>query len=242
MIVEKSRREGTTQAVGEAKDGASKGSPAKAGYHHGDLRAAALDEGLRQLEHLSVEQLSLRDIARKVGVSATALYRHFPDKDALMGAIASRGFEMLADAQREAMTGLPPSDAFAASGRAYVRFAIAKPSLFRMIFSCAVAQTHPFETAPDDSAAGLLIRNVAKLMGQDTGDDERLVAAMRAWALVHGLAMLILDGQVRLTDIDALIEQVIPKDCVDWLLQADGEGAVKPARKKPSSKRGAVPK
>ncbi len=175
---------------------------------------------MRQLEHLSVDQLSLRDIARKVGVSATALYRHFPDKDALMGAIASRGFEMLADAQREAMAGLDPLAAFIASGRAYVRFAIAKPSLFRMIFSCALAQTHPFETAPEDSAAGLLTRNIASLVGDDVDAEARLVAAMRAWANVHGLAMLILDGQVRLADIDGLIEKVISEDCV--VLPASG--------------------
>lgn len=207
---------------------------AKSSYHHGDLRAAALEEGLRQLEHSSVEQLSLREIARKVGVSATALYRHFPDKDALMGAIASRGFEMLAEAQADAMEGLEPQAAFAASGRAYVRFAIAKPSLFRMIFSCAVNQTHPFETPPDDSAAGLLIQNIAVLLGPEASEEVRVVAAMRAWALVHGLAMLILDGQVRLTDIDALIEKVIPSGCADWLLLAnslDGGKARKPPAK-----------
>ncbi len=211
-------------------------SGGKSGYHHGDLRTAALEEGLRRLEHVSVEQLSLRDIARQVGVSAPALYRHFPDKDALMGAIATRGFEMLADAQRQAMEGREAAEAFIASGRAYVRFAIAKPSLFRMIFSCAVKQTHPFETPPEDSAAALLVRTIASLLDPEAPEADRMVAAMRAWSMVHGLAMLILDAQVPLKDIDTMIERVIDVDTVT-LLPSVNPKKLKPRRKAPPAAR-----
>ncbi|MCC2105214.1 MAG: helix-turn-helix transcriptional regulator, partial [Hyphomicrobiales bacterium] len=71
-------------------------------YHHGDLRAALVAEGMRQLGGEGAGDLSLRGVARAVGVSATAVYRHFPDKDALLSAIAEEGFRLLGQAQRAA--------------------------------------------------------------------------------------------------------------------------------------------
>src|SRR3546814_16623278 len=74
----------------------------KARYHHGDLRSALVTEGLRILEVRAPEELGLREVARAAGVSATAVYRHFPDKEALLRALASVGFQYLGDAQAAA--------------------------------------------------------------------------------------------------------------------------------------------
>ena len=108
----------------------------KSRYHHGDLRAALIEEGLKLIGAGPAEALSLREIARNVGVSATAVYRHFPDKAALMGALCAEGHQMMAAAFREAMAGKGDAlSAFVAMGRAYVQFALAHPALFRLMMA-----------------------------------------------------------------------------------------------------------
>ena len=170
-------------------------------YHHGDLRAALLAEGLRLVEEAGAEALSLREVARAAGVSATAVYRHFPDKRALMTALAQEGVRRLGEAQAAAAIGSGTA-AFTAIGRAYVRFAIANPGLFRLTF------TYPGIDigAPEDDLAASLLHDHALELAHG---DKRLarVIALRAWALVHGLALLVLDGRV--PQDDALIDAAI---------------------------------
>ncbi len=172
-------------------------------YHHGDLRSALVDAGLRALETTEIGDISLRQIARDVGVSATAVYRHFPDKRALLVALAHAGIEKLGEAQAKAAGSASDTSAFSATGRAYVRFALAHPALFRLIF------THlppAGETVFGESlAARLLHDKAAAATGGNAEETRRLM--VQAWAVVHGLAMLMLDGQ--LPPDDALIDQVI---------------------------------
>lgn len=184
------------------------------GYHHGDLRAALLDCGMRLLESSDAESLSLRAVAREAGVSATAVYRHFADKAALLRALAAAGLDQLAANQRDAMLAAGDTAAgLEASGIAYVRFALARPQLFRMIMSnlavnagAAIDQT---AAAPAEvSAAMRQLRDaLAAVAGPGTTPAEARILAARAWAQVHGLAMLILDGQ--LPDDEALIAAVV---------------------------------
>lgn len=164
------------------------------GYHHGDLRRALIEEGLRLVAEKG--EPSLRELARRVGVSATAVYRHFPDKDALLAALAGEGFRMLAAAQHAAFDAAGGGKAgFEATGAAYVRFALRHSQLFRLIFR------HPappeLMTAPPGAEEGdamrFLLANAARFA--PGGTDPRLFA-LQAWALAHGLAMLMLDGQV----------------------------------------------
>jgi AcrR family transcriptional regulator len=178
-------------------------------YHHGDLRAALIAEALGQLQNRDVDSLSLREVARSVGVSATSVYRHFPDKGALLTAVAREGLVRLAAAQREAAESESDGKAaFAATGRAYVRFALANPALFRLVFaSPALAHEDKTGLGAEDEAMRMLRRNVAELEHRTLDDPETAVAAARAWALVHGLAMLMLDGQIAVDD--ALIDRVI---------------------------------
>src|SRR5262245_18405499 len=95
-------------------------------YHHGDLRRALLDEALRTIQHDGVEALTLRTIGLALGVSRTALYRHFADKRALLSVVATEGFRMLKERLLEAWS---PGGVrgFNAMGVAYIRFAMANP-------------------------------------------------------------------------------------------------------------------
>jgi AcrR family transcriptional regulator len=177
-------------------------------YHHGDLRRALLEAGLAILAARDLEGLSLREVARAVGVSATAVYRHFPDKQALMSALALEGLAQLSAAQHAAADAAGGGAAgFAASGRAYVRFALAHPALFRLIFASPVLADGGSEPGGRSTAARTLKANAPATPAAIAGASGSL-NELRAWAMVHGLAMLMLDGQVPAQSelIDAAID------------------------------------
>lgn len=173
-----------------------KNTPRK--YHHGDLRAALIETGLDLLKERSADEMSLREVARRVGVSPTAVYRHFPDKQALIFALCERGAEGLAKAQRDAMVeaGGGP-EGFNATGQAYVRFALANPALFRLMMTTRKGEG---ELNEDESlvseAMRELRRNIATQLPPGSTPQQQRIAAIHAWAWVHGMAMLMLDGQI----------------------------------------------
>ncbi|WP_395612401.1 TetR/AcrR family transcriptional regulator [Allosphingosinicella sp.] len=184
-------------------------------YHHGDLRAAAIEAGLGLLEERKADDLGLREVARAVGVSATALYRHFPDKAALLRTLAHAGLDRLAAAQREAAAAAGGGESgFGATGRAYVHFALANPALFRLIFSASPEPGDPFSRPAEEmpEAFRMLWDNAARLAPPDAGPQAAPLIALEAWALVHGLAILILDGQIPRND--ALIDAILTKDAL----------------------------
>ena len=170
-------------------------------YHHGDLRTALVEAGMAVLEQGDADAVSLRELARKVGVSATAVYRHFPDKKALMAALASEGIVRLGTTQRLASEQAGGGAAgFSATGRAYVRFALNHPALFRLTFTHGNPSGNG--AAGEDEAWKLLSSYAESFAGADA---QRL--QLQAWAVAHGLAMLMLDGL--LPADDALIDSVI---------------------------------
>lgn len=174
-------------------------------YHHGHLRAALIEIGLRLLAERDGEGLSLREMAREAGVSATSVYRHFPDKAALMRALAMAGLDRLAEAQRQAAEECDePLESLAATGRAYVRFALANPALFRLIFT---SSTRSQAATGEIEARALLDANVRAVLPKDATAEAQAAKALRAWSLVHGLAMLMLDGRVPAEE--ALIDAVL---------------------------------
>lgn len=186
----------------------------KQSYHHGDLRTALIDAGLELLASGDANTFSLREVARRVGVSATAIYRHFPDKQSMLAALADAGFARLAKEQAAA-GGAGGAEGFAGSGRAYVRFALANPSLFRLMFAYTPANTHPDYESPAGSAAHLLRMGVSSMLPRDTPRDTQFVAMLRAWSLVHGLAMLILDQQVRRDIAESMIDAIVAPDSLN---------------------------
>jgi len=148
--------------------------------------------------------LSLRELARTVGVSPAAVYRHFPNKGALLADLAQEGLAMLGATQREAYEaaggGMP---GFVETGRAYVRFALVHPALFRLVFAHGDPAHLP--SGKSDPASRLLHDATISLTGGDAPAAERL--ALQAWSLAHGIAMLMLDG--RLSVESGLIERLI---------------------------------
>ncbi len=183
-------------------------------YHHGDLRSALVEEALRQLETGEPAVLSLREIAREVGVSATAVYRHFPDKDSLMGALSQHGFELLATRQRAVLTRVRGNSGFAVLGRAYVRFALSNPGLYRLMFAHHRHAGEALSGGSDGSAARMLREQIAFALGPAATEPKVLVTALRAWSLVHGLSMLILDRQVDREVGEAMIDMVISVEAI----------------------------
>lgn len=180
-------------------------------YHHGDLRAALIEEGLSQIGERPAEKVSLREIARKVGVSATAVYRHFPNKAALLGALCEVGSRKLTRSFDEVIEATPGGIAtFEAMGRAYVRFALANPSLFRLMMTKAPPANlmNPDEKG-DPGAFEMLSSTLQSVLPQDAPADVRRIKRLQAWSIVHGLAMLMLDGQV--PPDETLIDSVVSR-------------------------------
>ena len=178
----------------------------KTSYHHGDLRAALIDQGLRLLAARDAEDLSLREVARGVGVSATAVYRHFPDKAALMAALAAQGLDMLSQVQHAAYDAAGGGVAgFNATGAAYVRFALLHTALFRLIFANPPTGKVVELADSPDNAMRVLMENAARLAPPGM---EARIFALQSWSVAHGLAMLIIDGQLHVDDktIDAVID------------------------------------
>jgi len=181
------------------------GAKASGAYHHGDLRAAVIAAGLGRLETGDAE-LGLRALARDVGVSATALYRHFPDKEALLDALADEGLRRLGALQAQAWLKAGGGVAgFKATGIAYVRFAHDEPALFRLSFTRQMPERYKKEAGDGGEVAYNLLRaGVGEaLPGVENPD----TAALHAWALVHGLAMLILDRRIEWDE--AMVAEVV---------------------------------
>lgn len=178
----------------KAKD-SSKDSGA---YHHGDLRSAALDMGMRRIKEQDHPDLGLRALARDLEVSATALYRHFPNKDALLDALALEALGRLGNNQaKAALAAGGGRDGFLEVGITYVKWAVENPALVRLIFARVgkvdLAGEGPAEM---EETFRQLKAGIAAMMPESMSEEQRTTGALHAWSLVHGLAMLILDGQV----------------------------------------------
>lgn len=172
----------------------------KRAYHHGNLGPALVDAGLRAIAATGLEGFSLRDVARRAGVSAPAVYRHFADKDALLAAIAVDCAQRIRVMMDEAIALAPPDplSRFRAQGIAYVRFAVRHPHHFRAMSSPGVLARTPPELAQAYDRRRQA-ETAALAAAQDAGTiaplplDELLLAAN---AIVHGLASLIVRGEL----------------------------------------------
>jgi AcrR family transcriptional regulator len=164
-------------------------------YHHGDLPAALIAAARELLAEDGTEALSLRAVARRAGVSAMAPYRHFPDKEALLAAVAADGFRAFRAALEAADGSAPPERALLEQGVAYVRFAWAQPALFRLMFGPPRQGAHPALKHDEAQAHGVLAARVAA----ETPAPLRQGRTLACWSLAHGLALLIIDGQIDLS-------------------------------------------
>jgi AcrR family transcriptional regulator len=170
-------------------------------YHHGDLREALIRAARTILEREGLAALSLRGAARAAGVSPAAPYHHFSDKKALLGAVAAQGFDALAAAmEKRIVKKTDPNARLDASGVGYVTFALENPALFRLMFGNDEQQSSaanaPLREARD-RAYGVLQTAVAATSAAGTADP---FVCLRLWALVHGIATLILERCVNPAD------------------------------------------
>ena len=168
-------------------------------YHHGDLRRALLDAAVEQVKKEGAAVLSLREIARRAGVSQAAPYRHFASKEALLAAVAEEGFrtmrdEMLRVAARSADE---PLERLRQIGIAYVCFAVEHPAHFRVMFSAGQGCDFPDLDEASTNAFGVLVDAIeAGLAAGVLVDEPAMSLALSAWSMVHGLASLLIEGRL----------------------------------------------
>lgn len=172
----------------------------KTAYHHGDLASALVSAAREVVEESGWEAVSLRAVARSVGVSANATYRHFPDKAALLLAVATAAFDQLGRRMRRVQARVKGDDGaaavarFEATGRAYFGFAVDNPELFRLMFS-PIGRGHADGREDEDTPFDLLAAALDGLVTAGILDaTQREGAEMLAWTSVHGLATLVLSG------------------------------------------------
>jgi AcrR family transcriptional regulator len=180
-------------------------------YHHGDLRRALVHTTLRLIAERGPTGFTLREVARRAGVSHNAPYRHFRNKEALLAAVAEEGFVALTQTtERAAREATTPQQRLVERGVAYVTFALDRPSHYRVMFGPAIRRgRHPGLDGAAQRAFDSLVREMAsgQQVGAFAGSDPRELARV-SWALVHGVADLAIGHQLALKnrkDLDALV-------------------------------------
>ncbi len=178
-----------------------------------DLQDRILDAARDLVAEAGAARVSMREVARRAGVSHQAPYHHFGDKGAILAAVAERGFAGLRGALADATAGVAdPVPRLHRLGAAYVRFARANPGWYAVMFRPDVADpaAHPRLAAAADGAWADLVDAVQGLV--DAGlvpAEERDLTVVLAWSTVHGLATLVLEGPLNAAqDLDALTDAV----------------------------------
>ncbi|MEW1950784.1 TetR/AcrR family transcriptional regulator [Pseudarthrobacter sp902506025] len=181
-------------------------STSEKSYHHHDLRAALLTAAIESLE--AGESFSLRAVARRAGVSPTAPYRHFADRDALDSAVAVEGFKDLRADLRAALGDVAEpagaEEAVSALGVAYVAFALRRPAVFRLMFGNQCDEANSERVQASEQLHDVLNRAIESLF--PGANISSLSTAL--WSMAHGLAFLHLDGKLRPTPADEVAARV----------------------------------
>jgi AcrR family transcriptional regulator len=197
-VTKNKSKSGRTAKLVVAKKASRSQKDVPGSYHHGNLRAALIEAGLEELKTKEWQQLSLRALTRRAGVSPNAAYRHFATKEALLVALAAEGMRRLHAAQIK--TGErhgEPVASFRAIGRAYIQFAIDNPALFRLIFARFIVKRQDPETVELSIANFRKMFEITAAMGKiDPEDPKVILNFLLAWSTVHGLSYMALDGQL----------------------------------------------
>lgn len=205
-------------------------------YHHGDLRRALIEAALALVTEEQDWAFSLREVARRAGVSHNAPYNHFPEKRDLLGAVAAAGFEALRERMRAAVAGVTsPPAALLACAKAYVNAGVENPALYRLMFGRALAPTNgsplgaakpgerltkadsgrPAEARAAGASAKAVLDEII-LRGAESGDfavspkskSELAMASLSHWSAVHGLTLLVIDG---LTGLELTVDVLVAR-------------------------------
>jgi AcrR family transcriptional regulator len=170
-------------------------------YHHGDLRTALLDAAMTVISEIGPQGLTIREVARRAGVSHAAPYRHFKDKDELILSAVEQGFELMQhtmNAEKEAAADDPVSQ-FAASGLAYVNFALEHPAYYRVMFSGDLLSSTGHVSLQHTSREALqaMVSDIAQCqqLGIVRAGDP-VTQALSIWSTIHGFVSLVNDNRV----------------------------------------------
>src|ERR1700752_5133044 len=168
-------------------------------YHHGNLREELLEAAIRLIAEVGPTAFTLREIARRAGVSHNAPYRHFRDKDDVIAAVATQGYRELNTAMLEAAK--PETDTvrrLKCAGLAYIAFALRRPEHFTVMFDAPIPRrANPEAAEAGERAFGALVTLVKNC--QDAGQlptGDSLELALLAWSMVHGIAKLAITGRL----------------------------------------------
>ncbi|CAL76773.1 putative Transcriptional regulator, TetR family [Bradyrhizobium sp. ORS 278] len=176
-------------------------------YHHGDLRNALLTAAREVLEERGPSFLGLREISRRVGVSAPSAYHHFPSRDAIALGLAEQGAAELAACLAAAPAN--PNGSLLSYGEAYIAFVRANPALYRLMFGEGFPEVSQHSNAIRALRARSYEIMKASLEARLPATDVR-IAGLFLWALVHGLGLLLIDRQVvRDDDLNEVIRRVL---------------------------------
>jgi AcrR family transcriptional regulator len=193
-------------------------------YHHGNLRQALIDAALLLAEERGAEGVSVREAARRVGVSSGAPFRHFASREALMTALAEQAMALfrieIEAGQRRASA--DPRSRLGALGHSFIRWAFRFPTHFQIISSRHLIDFEGSATLGLDLAAvrALTVELIAAAQGVAPGNERDVMRrALIARALVYGLARMRVDGQFPQWDIPELAAEVAALDCVDILVE-----------------------
>ena len=169
-------------------------------YHHGNLRDALLEEASRVLEEEGADAISLRALARTVGVSHAAPGHHFGTRNELMSELAADGYRRLADGMAASMERTRPQVWLEAVGKAYIRFGLSNPERYRLMFtSRLMVEDCPDQLLEESTRAYLILLTAAHRVEPDLArapEYKMQIEELSAWSVVHGMVMLWLDGQM----------------------------------------------
>lgn len=161
-------------------------------YHHGNLREELINEAMRTLASHGIEAVTMRQLSKSLGVSKTAPYRHFDNKSALLTAVAAQGFKRMQKFFEEFSSADGPKTALAVMMERYITFAVTNPKLYRLMFSKDIFQSPISDELGKASAEAY--SGVTNILNLINSEEETSLNINTAWALVHGLSILINDN------------------------------------------------